>query len=708
VHAFTWIKQRIGRRQVSDRWGIRAGRDGHRRGGVRVGRRRGRGAWSAARRMPLWLACGLALFMTTVVTGFAGPNRAMADSLRISAVVGFNGYYSKDRPVPVEVHIVNPGAAATGRLSVYVHRALDNDRLLDGNLVWTVKLPAHGALDKRIVVPGEVISAGAGVQCQVGSRLVSTTLNGNPFGRVALVAVVADSAQAAQFLTGSSNGQNGQPVLPVRVNPASLPDSAYLLEDLTAVALSPEGLDELTPRQRSALLMWVKLGGLLLVTGSGTVDPSWQGELPLRPSRPERSAATPLSSFIGGSVAAPAGELEVAGRLMGEDVDVWAGSREKPLVAAKHVGRGVVVQTAFSPLQPTVLGWPGNAALWTTVLKRGSEQSEPALPALTGNGGALDLTTASDALPPLRVPSLRVWSSLFLGYALVIGPLLFLGLRRYKRESWAWVALPVISLVTTVGIYGFGAAQRPNGVLTEGVGVLELVGDGSAEAYGMRGFMSPLVTSATMTASGATFGLPLAETNVRMLGTADVVEDGGIQADFSAIGRWGVRYLYAIGTVGRQGQLEANLDVSLGTVTGMVTNQTPYSLNDVALIWNHQLYELGNLRPGQSVIVDDGTKTISLDSNWVSAYGRYNSDITHGVGRALATLLAADAAGSTAAAGTGTLTKQAMLVATCTSETPAIPALHTLQKVASEQKLTVVRQYVETNPVFATDRVVSS
>ncbi|MCL6626363.1 MAG: hypothetical protein K6T68_07215 [Alicyclobacillus shizuokensis] len=650
-----------------------------------------------------WTVTGLLSAAAAFAAAVCVPVRVEAATLQMSAVVGLNGYYSKDWPVPVVLHIVNRGNSSTAHLRVVVHQSLASDRVMDGQLVWSVHLPAHQSVDKRIVVPGQAIADGAQVVCEAGGSSVSTSLGGNPLGRVSLVAVVSGRAQAAQFLTGSSNGRNGQPVLPVRVTPRALPDFPYLLEDLTAVSLSPSTLSELTRQQRSALSMWVKLGGLLLVTGVGKVDATWQEQLPLRPSSSHRVSLASLASVIQGSVPPPSGKVDAEGRIAGDDVQVWAGTREQPLIAARTVGRGVVVQTAFSPLQPSVIGWSsGNAALWTWVLKNGSAQSQQALPPLTGSGGALNLATASDALPPLRVPSLRIWGSLFAVYALVIGPILFFVLRRRKRESWAWVVLPLLSVVTTVGIYGFGIAQRPNGVLTEGVGVLELVGNGSAEAYGMRGFMSPLVTSARVTTENAFYGLPLAETNVRALGEAYVAEDGGVSARFDSVGRWGVRYVYTIGAVHGQGQLNASLDASLGTISGMVSNETPYTLEDVAVIWNHHLYELGTLRQGQSVVLDDRTKELSLDGNWVTTYGRYNADITHGVGRSLAQVLAANGRADPSSSG------QAMLVATCTSDTTAIPELHTLQNVASEQRLTVVRQFQPVTPVFTSDRMMRS
>ena len=420
-------------------------------------------------------------------------NAATSEGIDMSATVGFNGFFGKNHWVPVRLRLDNPGRAIAAELVVEVSDNLENGRVAQGTLSWPITLPSHSTTYKEIYVPGSVID-NAAVSCVAdGQAIGAVRLGGNALGNTALVAVLSNEAQSAQFLTGST-GPGGAPVLPISVGTDILPQSANLLNDLTALAASPAQLSLLSSAQDTALLQWVKLGGLLIVTGTSAANPTWQANLPLVPGPAHDVSGDGLTQLFDNSVANPP-RLRTYARSIKRDTELWAGTSSLPLLAAMPMGRGTIVQTSFLPSQPALLGWSSNAAFWTQVLKNGSSGNNSALPSLLDKTGVLSLATASDALTPLRIPSLRFWALLFALYALVVGPGVFFVLRRRKRETLAWVLLPAISILTTIGIYVFGAAQRPSGVLTEGVGVMDLVGDGSGEVYGIRGFMSPYVSN---------------------------------------------------------------------------------------------------------------------------------------------------------------------------------------------------------------------
>ncbi|MBX5437317.1 MAG: hypothetical protein IRZ33_08870 [Alicyclobacillaceae bacterium] len=601
----------------------------------------------------------------------------------MSASVGFAGYYAEDQWVPVDVVLHNPGPRQRAELVVSVNYPLNDNRVELGSLHWLVVLPARGWVHKEIAVPGHVLAANAppALYCVVAGRTVARAdLSGNPLGNVSLVAMLSPYAQDAQFLTGST-GPDGDPVLPVAVSPLTFPASANLLNGLTAVVARPDVLGALNRSQYAALTTWVKLGGLLVVAGT---DGGADVLLPMRPGPAQSVSGMPLVHYAGSAALLPHKILAASGGLR-PGAELLAGSARTPLLAVRDVGRGAVVQTAFDPQQSALLGWPGNVSLWTKVLREGNPE-QSALPRLLDPNGVLALAAVSDALSPLRVPSLRVWASVFALYALVCGPLLFVWLRRSKRESWAWVLLPAISVLTTACIYGFGASQRPAGILTDGVGVLDLSGDGEAEAYGIRAFMAPFVTSAQAATHSSMLVLPLAEQNVRQLGEAFVrVSDHNV-VRFTDVARWGVRYVYAAGAVAGQGRLDARLEAMFGLI-GTVRNETPYPLHAAALYWNGQLYELGDLRPGQSITLGGRTPSQDVGSNWLLAYAAYNRDIMHGPGRPLGSWAATLLSGQVNP-------NQAMLVATTDAQMPALPRLQTAGAVASDQTVVMVRQFV--------------
>ena len=302
----------------------------------------------------------------------------------------------------------------------------------------------------------------------------------------------------------------------------------------------------------------------------------------------------------------------------------------------------------------------------------------------------LGLASASDVLAPLRVPSLSFWAVLFGIYVILAGPLLFLVLRRYHLEPAAWIVLPILSVVVTVWIYSFGATQRPTGMLTEGVGVLDLVGNGTAEAYGVRAFMSPTVADAMVVTPQPMLALPLQSPTAD---SATIAEQSGAgtRVSFADVPRWGMRYAYLVGDVNKQGKVTAVLTSvnPTGALSGIVENNTPYHLHGVALFWDGHMYALGDLAPGASIKLGSRHITKSATDNWLSAYSGYNRDIARGIGRSLVAL-SANANMFNSDIGTG----NAMLVGTTTTVTPGLGHLSTSEAIATKQALSLVREFV--------------
>lgn len=610
---------------------------------------------------------------------------------QMSGEVGYGGYYKEDDWVPVTLTIHHLGAAVSAQLKIRVNQVLVSGRRVSGSLTWSVSLPKNGWTKKQIEVPGAALNEGVTITCnRAGKSLAVADVSGNAVSHVALVAVLSNSHQATQFLTGSSTSSN--PVLPVSVDPAWLPSSVNLLHGLDAVVASVPTLDGLNAAQQTALQTWVKLGGILLVTGTGDASAAWQPDLPFRSGQPKRVDASSLAEFAQSStpfhqtLAVEAGSAAPTARL-------WATANHTPLLASAQVGRGVVWQTTFSPSDPSLLGWTGNPLMWTALFKHSAQTTANGIPGLFNPNGALDLTSVGDALAPLKVPSLRVFAVVFALYIFIIGPVVFFVLRRFHRAHWAWILLPVVSCVTTVGLYVFGGAERPNGLLADGVGVLELTGDGSAESYAVQAFMSPYPGGLDFQMPATTLAIPMSENETVAQDDAVVSYGNHTNVRFRDVGRWHVRYMYTADAGVKQGELKTNLTSAFGLLFGSVTNQTPYLLNQVAIVWQDHMYQIGNLKSGQTVHLD--AIAASDSTHWISDYGTYNRELTHGIGRTLGAYLTQFQSEPVSA---NDRNPEAMLIATTEARTPTLARPLHKQHITSDKTLVLVRQYANVEP----------
>lgn len=605
----------------------------------------------------------------------------------MSATVGFHGFYSKYSWVPVFVSIQDRTGEKDAVIRLNVDDAFDATRVAVSTLEWGVRLVPGKTVTREISVPGWVIDRNGAVQCWVGNELQSTlTLSGNQLGKVAFVAVLSRIPQAAQFLTGSTQGAGGLPVLPIAMDPNSLPTAANLLSSLTAVVATPDSLVMMDAAHRDSLLRWVKLGGLLVVTGTNASIPDWESVFPLLPGPPHTVKGVVLGQFARQATAVPP-SFTVAASGSRDGAELWAGTQNSPVIASLTVGRGTVVQTSFLPTQSSLLAWQNSATLWTEILGKGTLSRLTAMPPGLTASPTDTLASASGVLAPLRVPSLPLWGGILAFYVLLIGPVLFIILRRLRAEPWAWLILPAVSVITTAAMYGFGLAQRPSGLLTEGTGVLDLVGDNTAEVVSVRSFTSPSPRAVSLVTSEPTLMLPLSQRSSRTTTDTTVTHGQTTVVHFANTGRWVVHDVLTEGTIGEQGTVDMRVWATLGVLSGVVQNNTPYPLHDAALCWNDTLIELGDISPGGAVTVSRSTPTVAAKQTYLPAYGNYNHDLTRGIGRSISNY----AAQMNLFDGNADSSK-VMLVATTTEGSAGMPEVAGDIRVFSDKQMFLIRE----------------
>ncbi|QSO52596.1 hypothetical protein JZ785_01190 [Alicyclobacillus curvatus] len=627
-------------------------------------------------------------FIATLLWGPA-PTEAQAASLKMSASVGLNGFYDRYGWVPVELRFADVPVSTSAVVSVQVNASFDASRNAGGALEWSVPLVRGRVATREISVPGWVVYSNAVVDCLVNNEVVAQTrLSGNELGKVAFVGVLSTRAEAAQFLTGSTDGAGGLPVLPMTFAANSLPTNANLLQSLTAVVASPDELGDMNSAHREALLEWVRLGGLLVVTGTSPTPPAFEaGILPLV-AGPSHDVAGSLFARFAGTGSSPPKPVSVSVSSARQEAAIWAGNQTTPLIAALSLGRGTVVQTAFTPTESSLISWSNNASLWTQILGRATAEPQSALPPKLTAQPVDSLASASAVLAPLRVPSLPFWAIIFVIYAALVGPILFIVLRKFRVEPWAWIVLPLISLVTTLGMYSFGVRERPQGLLTEGVGVFDLVGDGTAEGYGVRSFMSPSISPVDVSSSGQMMVLPLSQSDIHAVDSATVYHGTFTVVHYPQVGRWTVHDVVSSGAALNQGQVDLQLWSTANQLSGIVRNDTPYALHDVALCWNGKLVLVGDMTPGTVITIGKTTAVESAGGSYLTAYSSYNHDLTRGIGRSISNFAA-----QTNLMRGSTDTTDVMMVATTTDRTPGLPSVVSELRTSSDHSLVLVREF---------------
>jgi hypothetical protein len=559
-------------------------------------------AFAQRRRLSLGLiwaaAAGLLTLAALAGSGFvraAAPTQPAL--ITLTARAGFDGYYKELSWLPVRIIVGNDGPDVHGTLRV----AIQHSGGADVVVTRAVDLPTQSRREVFLYIPSEGFLS----SLQIGladatHELASTTARLVQAGPNDLIyGVLAGSPSAFNVLT--SVGPVGGGAHVAQLDAADLPPVSYAWRSLDVLVVSDVDTGVLTPEQRAALAGWVATGGRLIVGGG----PTWQKTaaglgslLPLSPTGTQTLPdASALAAFASG--VAPDGPVVAATGSLGPDAVALASAGGLPLVVARYSGFGQVLFLAVDPSFEPLKNWNGLEGLYRNLLT-GTAQRPGWAAGLRNWNSARD---AIGALPGLQLPSaLQICG--FLGlYILAVGPINYYVLRRFKRRELAWLSIPLLVIVFSVGAYLTGNQLRGSQASLHRLAVVQVWPDANyARVDGLVGLFSPRRTQYDIGFGAGFLARPMPSDTSIPTGSGFTVE----QADATVIR--GVRVeVGAVAPFVVQGQVAAPLfvsdltmDVTSSQVTlrGTLANHSNLKLTDAVLLAPGGVQRLGDLAAG--------------------------------------------------------------------------------------------------------------
>lgn len=380
------------------------------------------------------LRAAAALVAALVLSGAPASAQQAAPSveeLGLEVQVGYDGRRGPAPWLPVEV-VVEPSRALAGDLVVESRSSSGGQRITQA-----IEAAARTRKAYRFLVPAGSVSVSVREQDREPLRV-----RGEPRieRRTFLVGVLGQVPPDAPSVRSEPTGFAGAWVA---VDPAWVELSSQALAPLAALVAGIDDLAALTDDGRRALAAAVSSGLDLVVT---TTRPG-----PIPDLAPLDLPTTMASAGTRGLVSpepAPGVWVLTAAQLF-DTMD------DTPVAVAADRGRGRVVVAGAHP-GGADLG--ASSALWSAVTGPG--------PGGTGGEGWSVRTTpyrfaqvfAEQAGGAPALPWLAVF---IIGYVLVVGPANGLLLARMRRRELAWVTVPIITAVFTVGAFLGAVTGRP-------------------------------------------------------------------------------------------------------------------------------------------------------------------------------------------------------------------------------------------------------
>ncbi|MET0785256.1 MAG: hypothetical protein ABWY25_00935 [Paenisporosarcina sp.] len=377
-------------------------------------------------------------------------------------------------------------------------------------------------------------------------------------------------------------------------------------------------LADLPEDAQQAIIDWIQTGGVVMIGASDNVAAEaglLSTHLPLTLSKERKEISKEvLSSFINNKEFKNSISSFVASK--NEGARILLQSDNNPLAAVMTVGKGAVIQTSFS-LGDEPLSKESNAtAFLANIIKKANV-------GLTTNSGmymnhqgikeqmTYEIGSINELFPSFQI-STTLMLVIVIIYILLVGPLLYVLLKRKDKREYAWWIIPAVSIIASVSIFAYGAKDRLVRPQIQQVSFYEVQKDKSLTGYyvesllsnrsGNFTFESELGT--TMVGSKRMNGLSGPTTSVQGM---SILEEKANKTQLTVrdVGYWSVSSVLGESTIKDGGKFDIDLTVEKGIVRGTVKNEFPFALKDVSIWSGSKMIKLGNLDPNESIEVNE-------------------------------------------------------------------------------------------------------
>jgi hypothetical protein len=572
--------------------------------------------------------------------------------------MGFDSTYKIGYWTPVNVILNNHGADFRGTLSINtLTRPLHarTGQLSPWNFEESVVLPRQGTKQVTLNVPlypgtaeldnviatlhnehGKVVTrqnATHGVEIQAGELLIG--LLTDPQVNLDVLNDI--------FLPGEIGS-----LTTVSLDAHTMPTTDTVLENFDIIVIDSFTSSALHPNQLLALQTWVNRGGILIEIGG----PEWKRTLsplpdtlipvtihgtrvlppaisivpsndPLRQNIDLLSLSTPLPESLEASVAT----LRQQSPFSESETLLSAGST--PLLVQAHQGQGLLCYLGIDPASPQLMNWSGTQELWTLLLMHAlGDQMLIPIPALGYNTGPGELLMRSgilNMLTPEMLPGPIILVAFLCGYALILGPVRLLILRRLKHpQKWRLSLFLGIVFLFSFFAYNLTFYQRNASIVDNSVSIIQMTQDGSsAHITTYAGIFVPTAGDFHLHLPGNNLTQPLANqfmlNNRSQRSKKDLpasIETGtdDTQATLQGLGAWTLHHTVSEQDIHIQGKIATHLFLHNSKLMGTVSNTLSTALNDIYVLLPHHFVTIGHLSAGETRQINVPLSNVSSQS----------------------------------------------------------------------------------------------
>ncbi|WP_432359677.1 hypothetical protein [Sporosarcina sp. UB5] len=408
---------------------------------------------------------------------------------------------------------------------------------------------------------------------------------------------------------------------------ATLPEEAAGWGPTDMIIIDEYPIADMSEAQQQAILNWVRSGGIIIFGSSDHLEAEsgiFAEYLPLTLNGKTSIGPEVFNEWTSRDDFDK--EITIATATLNPDSKVVFSKGATILAASKQLGKGIVLQTAFSVGDEPFSKMHGSSTVWKNMLDTTSQSMATRGMMHYYNDPMESLRwtigNSNELFPSFKV-SAPILFGVILFYIIIIIPVLYIILKRKDKREHAWWIIPAISVAVSVFIFAYGARDRIGQAQLQQTSIFEVEQDGRLTGYFVESILTnkegDFVFSAPKETTMSTYtpysygffgGYSMGANSHKRA----VLERSATNSNLHLrdIGYWDVATVYGQTTLDSIGNFDINLNVKDKQLTGEITNNFPFPVKDLAIWSGTSRIKVGDLGPGETLKVNETLKTSTL------------------------------------------------------------------------------------------------
>lgn len=543
-------------------------------------------------------------------------------SITMKVSYGIQGNFKGSTSVPLNIEVENTGENIEGQLEVRVpsntpntYDAFVSEVNIGANEKRTVTIPINlPENDSKLMV---VLKQGENIVKQ-NTVLVS---NGRVGEADMFMGILTDdfNGLTIRFLDfnslNNSNNKRGDRInktISVPLELDYLLSSSKNISPLDVIVINNYNISNLKREQYENLSTWVENGGVLVI-GSGENAPKTIGSIDKEFFNITYNGTKDINGYT-------------LAKLNLKDSTVKLQEGEDPLIYQMNKGQGKVYISTFDLGNKTIATKDKIMNVWKECLGHDFLEKNNVSSRNGGNFVPYGIEEISRNVPYRETFNMGLLIILFISYALIVGIIIYLIMKKLNKREWLWGIIPAIAIAFSLSLYILGSSTRIKDVVLNQINIVTSDKNGTSQVVGYTGIGSKYKNDLTVQEPIGTSLQNYTNDNYRensdtnnftKLGTKTVYRENNSYFEFKNLSALSMKQFEISGHKEIVPSIDAHLNYSSRKLSGKIKNTFGYDIQKLLIVSYNTVWELGPMKADEEKEIE----AMSYSASGLASYG---------------------------------------------------------------------------------------